>query len=99
MIKPMVVYKSLNPRALKGKNKEHLPVYWKPNKKARVTASLFTEWFRNCFLLEVELYLAFRSLQFKVILPIDNAPGHPENLMFDHPNVEIVFLPPNTSLL
>jgi hypothetical protein len=34
MIKQMVVYKSLNPRALKGKNKEHLPVHWKANKKA-----------------------------------------------------------------
>jgi hypothetical protein len=98
MIKPMVVYISLNPRALKGKNKEHLPVYWKANKKVWVTASLFSEWFRNCFLCEVELYLASKSLPFKVLLT-DNAPGHPENLMFDHSNVEILFLPPNTSSL
>jgi hypothetical protein len=41
MIKLMVMYKSLNPRALKGKNKEHLSLYWKVNKKAWVTASLF----------------------------------------------------------
>jgi hypothetical protein len=47
----------------------------------------------------VELYLASKSLSFKVLLLIDNAPGHPENLMFDHPNFEIVFLPPNTSSL
>jgi hypothetical protein len=79
MIKPKVVYKSLNPRALKGKNNEHLPVYWSANKKAWVTASLFTEWIRNCFLREVELYLASKSLPFKVLLLIDNAPGHPEN--------------------
>ena len=29
--KPMLIYKSENPRALKGKRKEHLPVFWKSN--------------------------------------------------------------------
>jgi hypothetical protein len=99
MIKPVIVYKLLNPCTLKGKNKEHLLVYWKANKEAWVTASLFTEWFHNCFLREVELYLASKSLPFRVVLLIDNAPGLPENVMFDHLNVEILFLPPNTSLL
>jgi hypothetical protein len=47
----------------------------------------------------VELYLASKYLPFRVLLLIDNAPGHPENLMFDHPNVEILLLPPNTTSL
>jgi hypothetical protein len=47
----------------------------------------------------VELHLASKSLPFRVLLLIDNAPGHPENLMFDHLNVEILFLPPNTTSL
>ncbi|CAB0035577.1 unnamed protein product [Trichogramma brassicae] len=35
--KPMLVYRSETPRVLKGKNKDHLPVYWKSNKTAWVT--------------------------------------------------------------
>ncbi|XP_066255898.1 tigger transposable element-derived protein 1-like [Euwallacea similis] len=34
MTKPLLVYRSLNPRALKGVNKNTLPVYWKANPKA-----------------------------------------------------------------
>jgi DDE superfamily endonuclease len=36
-------------------------------------------------------------LAFKVLLLLDNAPGHPVNIK--HPNVEIVFMPPNTTSL
>lgn len=38
-IRPIFIYRSLNPRALKGINA--LPVYWKSNSKAWVTADLF----------------------------------------------------------
>ena len=39
--KPMLVYRSETPRVLKGKNKDHLPVYWKSNKTAWVTIELW----------------------------------------------------------
>jgi hypothetical protein len=96
MLKPMVVYKSLNPRALKRKDKNKLPVLWKANKKAWVTSAVFTEWF-DFFVKETERYLKSKSLPFKVLLVIDNAPGHPVHL--NHPNVEVIFLPPNTTAL
>ena len=97
MTKPMLIYRSLNPRALKGINKNALPVHWKANLKAWVSADLFRNWFLNCFVPEVETYLKRNNLDFKALLLVDNAPGHPQDLC--HPNVQIVFLPPNTTSL
>lgn len=39
LIKPGLLYRAVNPRALKGKNKNLLPVFWQSNKKAWVTAA------------------------------------------------------------
>lgn len=99
MIKPLLVYKSIKPRALKNKNMNDLPVFWRANKKGWVTAKLFTDWFLNCFIPSVKQYLASKSLPFKALLLIDNAPGHPETLKFCDPNIEVQFLPPNTTSL
>jgi hypothetical protein len=49
------------------------------------------------FIPEVESYLKKINLDFKVLLLLDNAPGHPKNL--NHPNVRVIFLPPNTTSL
>ena len=40
-LKPMLVYRSLKPRALKGIKINSLPVYWCSNRKAWVSKSLF----------------------------------------------------------
>ncbi|CAK1553835.1 unnamed protein product [Leptosia nina] len=34
LIKPLMLYRSFNPRALKNQNKDNLPVFWRANKKA-----------------------------------------------------------------
>lgn len=94
MIKTMIVYKSQNPRALKGKDMNHLPLFWRSNKKAWVTGDLFRDWFDNCFVPEVKAYLASKNLPFKALLMIDNAPGHPP---IEHPNIQVKFLPANTT--
>jgi hypothetical protein len=46
-IKPLMVYYSENPRALKSYSKEGLPVLWRSNKKAWITASLFDSYFAS----------------------------------------------------
>lgn len=97
LVKPMLVYKSANPRALKGVDKTTLPVYWRANQKAWVTEEVFKGWFNNCFAPELEKYLKKKNLDFKVLLLLDNAPGHPQNLT--HPNIKIMFFPPNTTSL
>nr|XP_022909165.1 tigger transposable element-derived protein 1-like [Onthophagus taurus] len=98
--KPLLVYKSLNPRALKNKDKRKLPVFWRSNSRAWVTGDIFVDWLQNCFIPEVENYLKRNNISFKVLLLIDNAPGHPANrLQSLNENVKIEFLPPNTTSL
>ena len=101
MIKPGLIYKSQNPRALKNKDKNLLPVYWQSNKKAWTTKALFMEWFHRNFVPEVRRYLQDQELEFKVLLILDNAPGHPESIhqVALEMGVEVVFLPPNTTSL
>jgi len=96
ILKPLLVNRSLRPRALKGKDLNKLPVHWRANKKAWVTTAVFTDWFQKCFIPEVKEYLKHKALDFKILLIIDNAPGHPQ---LSHPNVKVIFLPPNTTSL
>ncbi|GFY18213.1 tigger transposable element-derived protein 1 [Trichonephila clavipes] len=96
MLKSLLINKSLRPRALKSKDLKQLPVHWMANPKAWMTTAIFTEWFNNCFVPEVEAYMKEKSLDFKVLLIVDNAASHPE---LEHLNVQLVFLPPNTTSL
>ncbi|XP_064103313.1 tigger transposable element-derived protein 1-like [Macrobrachium nipponense] len=97
MLKPGLIYKSLNPCALKNKNKALLPVYWMSNKKAWITKALTLDWFVNCFIPQVKLYLAENGLPFKVLLLMDCAGGHAMDLHYK--GVQVEFLPPNTTSL
>ncbi|CAM5125399.1 unnamed protein product [Natator depressus] len=63
LIKPGLLYRAQNPHALKGKNKNLLPVFWQSNKKAWARAALFLDWFHKCFVLEVKLYLEEKGLE------------------------------------
>ncbi|XP_066947408.1 tigger transposable element-derived protein 1 isoform X3 [Macrobrachium rosenbergii] len=98
-LKPLLVYLTENPRALQGIFKPKLPVIWKANKKAWVTVVIFEEWFKYHFLPAVKKYLEEKGLEFKVLLVLDNAPSHPTNLGEIYPEVEVVYLPPNTTSL
>ncbi|GFX27707.1 tigger transposable element-derived protein 1 [Trichonephila clavipes] len=93
---PYYFVASLRPRALKGKDLKQLPVHWMANPKSWMTTAIFTEWFNNCYVPEVEAYVKKKSLDFKVLLIVDNSASHPQ---LEHPNVQLVFLPPNTTIL
>ncbi|XP_056646093.1 tigger transposable element-derived protein 1-like [Diorhabda sublineata] len=95
VIKPLMLYRSFNTRALKNQNKDNLPVFWRANKKAGVTSAIFCDWFRKCFVSEVEK----QNLDFKALLLLDNSPGHPRELETMHPNIKVSFLLPNTTAL
>ncbi|GFU42005.1 tigger transposable element-derived protein 1 [Trichonephila clavipes] len=86
MLKPLLINKSLRPRALTGKDLKQLPVHWMANPKAWMTTAIFTEWFNNCFVPEVEAYMKEKSMDFKVLLIVDNAASHPE---LEHLNVQL----------
>lgn len=91
-----MVYRAQNPPAWTGKSVNHMLVHWRWNRKAWMTS----DWFHNCFIPEVECYLQGRNLAFKVLLILNNAPVHCcEKLKNAHPNIEVLFMPPNTTSL
>jgi hypothetical protein len=45
------------------------------------------------------MYLQLKNLSFKAMVILDNAPGHPEELKHLNKNIEVVFLPSNTTSL
>ncbi|XP_026474799.1 tigger transposable element-derived protein 1-like [Ctenocephalides felis] len=98
-LKPLLVYRSENPRALKNYVKSTLPVIWKANPKAWVTSILFEEWFTKHFITEVKQYCSNNNLAYKALLILDNAPGHPVRIADIDPQIKVVFLPPNTTSL
>lgn len=100
-LKPLLVYHSKNPRAMKGISKSTLPVIWESNKKSWITMKIFQDWFTEHFCPSVKRYCEIKKLQQRALLLIDNAPSHPTNLsdLTTCIPVEVVFLPPNTTAL
>uniref|UniRef100_A0A8C7WWU1 DDE-1 domain-containing protein n=1 Tax=Oryzias sinensis TaxID=183150 RepID=A0A8C7WWU1_9TELE len=97
MMKPGLIYKSANPRALKNKNKNTLPVFWMHNSKAWIMKVLTSNWFNQSFIHQALEYLSEKGMAFQELLLMDNAGGYTVDLR--HEGVRIEFLPPNTKSL
>ncbi|XP_066971804.1 tigger transposable element-derived protein 1-like [Macrobrachium rosenbergii] len=83
MLKPCLIYKAASPRGFKNKNKHLLPVLWMHNPKAWITNVLTSNWFIQSFIPQVKEYLKDLCMEFKVLLIMDNAGGHPLDLYYD----------------
>ena len=98
-LKPLVIHTSQNPRCFGKHGPQYLPsfpVYWRSNKTAWMTSSLFKDYFNNCFMPEVKKYCEENEMPFRVLLLLDNATGHPD---LSNENVRFEYLPPNTTSL
>ena len=95
-LKPMLIYHSENPRALKNYAKSSLPALCKCKSKAWVTVHLFMTWFIEYFKPNVKIYCSEKKNPFNILLLIDNAPAHPWALgeMYE---IDVVFMPANTT--
>lgn len=96
-VKPLLVHRARNPRALKNQDKSTLPIAWKSSKNAWVTRTIFTEWFHEMFIPFLEEYTKAENLNCKALLLLDNASCHPQTLYEIDSRVSILFMPPNTT--
>jgi len=80
-LKPGLICDSKNPRALKNYAKPILPVLYKQNNKAWITAHLFTHGLLNILSLLLRPTTQKKKITFKIVLFIDNAPGYSRALM------------------
>lgn len=88
--KPIVIWKSENPRCMKRFEKSVLPVNYYSQKKSWMTGDL----------METILTKLNRRLSLKkrsIILLLDNAGCHPESLQSKFSNIKLCFLPANTT--
>lgn len=98
-LKPFVIWHRENPRAFRHINKHTLPVYYRSNKKSWMTQFLFQDALLNCYAAEMEKYCSENNIPFKILLLVDNALGHLPFIGDLHPNIKVVFFPPNITPL
>ena len=86
---------------LKNVNKSALPVKYYVQKNARVDSEIFADWFHEEFVPAVKKHLSEKSLPFKALLLLDNAPAHPDKSVWisSDKSIKAMFLPPNTTAL
>ena len=76
-LKPVMVYLSENPRALKGYDKSSLAVHWNSNATGWMTGSIFQAYGKGAFVAELKEYCMANDLPFHILMVLDNAPAHP----------------------
>ena len=93
--KPLAIGKSLNPRCFKNVDRSTLPVHYYANNSAWMDRDIMKDWFYNLFLPEVRQRYGTRQ----IILTLDNAGFHPPTLGVSVSQVEVRYLPANTTPL
>ncbi|XP_068246791.1 tigger transposable element-derived protein 1-like [Palaemon carinicauda] len=102
-VKPLLVYRSENPRAFQSQRvfKGKLQMMWRTKSKAWVTRHFFTEWVNLCFGPAVKKYLTEKNLPMKCLMVLNNDPGHPpglkEDILDEYRLIKVLYLPPNTT--
>ncbi|KAG7175022.1 Tigger transposable element-derived protein 1-like 61 [Homarus americanus] len=94
-----VIHTARKPHAYKNVDMSKINVHWLTARKAWMFSALSLSWFDDCFVPDVKKFCEQQNVPFNILLLLDNAPGHSPLLMDRHPDVKVVFLPPNTTSL
>ena len=84
--KPIVIWKSENPRCFKGIKKQNLPVEYFSQKKAWMTGDILDKVLQK---INAQLRRKGRS----VLHLMDNAGCHPAEMVGKYSNIKVVYLP------
>lgn len=98
-LKPFLIHRSEDPFAFRNLVRDTLPVYYQSDQKIWMTGVLFEDWLMTCFIPQVKDYCLQKTVPFKILLIVSNAPGHPLHLNNPQPDVRMVRLPKNTGPL
>ncbi|KAG7170563.1 Tigger transposable element-derived protein 1-like 18 [Homarus americanus] len=96
-LKLSVIHTARKPHAYKSMDMTKLNVHWLTARKAWMFSTLSLSCFDDCFVPDVKKFCEQQNIPFKILLLLDNAPGLSPLLLDRHPNVKVVFLPPNTT--
>ncbi len=88
--KPVFIWKSENPRCLRGFDKSSFPVTYYTQIKAWMSGGILTD-----ILTKLNRGLITSNRNF--LLLMDNAGCHPQELVSKFSNIKIIFFPPNTT--
>ncbi|KAG7174109.1 Tigger transposable element-derived protein 1-like 20 [Homarus americanus] len=98
-LKLSVIHTARKPHAYKSMDMTKLNVHWLTARKAWMFSTLSLSWFDDCFVPDVKKFCERQNVPFNILSLLDNALGHSPLLLDRHPNVKVVFLPPNTTSL
>ena len=99
-MKPLLIHTAARPHSFKKNCMTRLPVHWRFNKKAWMTADIFDEWIATTCIKFIEKYNKDHNLPNKALLLMDNASVHKKkNLKNIHETIKVQFLPANVTPL
>ena len=87
------LFMSARPPCFKHMDMNTLPVHYFSQSKAWMTSKLFEKWFHDMFVPHVKKFCEDKSIEYKILLLVDNAPAHPsiEILQSSDGKVKTVF--------
>ncbi|KAG7171110.1 Tigger transposable element-derived protein 1-like 80 [Homarus americanus] len=87
-LKLSVIHTARKPHAYKSMDMTKLNVHRLTARKAWMFSTLSLSWFDDCFVPDVKKFCEQQNVPFKILLLLDNAPGHSPLLLDRHPNLK-----------
>ena len=98
-LKAVMVYPAKNSHALKGYDKDSLPVHWYTNSSGWMTGTILQSYTKASLVHNLKEYCRSQDLPFCILVVVDSAPAHPHILQDLHMDIKFVFMSPNTTSL